>query len=120
MYRSSADAVLLEAYPIGWTLTVVSPSGSVVAKCCARTAPNPSFDASVMRIKGAPSNLGARRTGSSSRMRFSRVNALVCLAVQYCVRLWSRRNWRCFHFPLRSCDMSRLRCRSVSGAAIRE
>ena len=44
----------------------------------------------------------------------------VCLAVQHCVRLWLHRNWRCFHFPLHSCDMSMLRCRSVSGTAIRE
>ena len=59
---------------MGWIVVFVSLSGRVMVKCWARIVPNPSFDVSVIRMKGVPLNLSAQRTGSSSRICFSWVN----------------------------------------------
>ena len=88
----------------------------------ASTALKLSFDTSVTSMKGVPSNLGACRTGSSSRVCLSLMKALVCFTFQYGARLWSCRNWWSFRFPLccSGCGRSRLHCKSVSGAAMCE
>lgn len=60
-------------------MVFISPSGRVVIKHWTRTVPNPSFNTSVIGMKGVLLNLGTCRTGFSSRMHFSQVLSSIVL-----------------------------------------
>src|SRR5271168_1187714 len=63
LYFSSVFDVLLDAEPIGWHFRTTLPLGSVYSNLWDNTAPNASWDPSVVTMKGVPSHLGPHSTG---------------------------------------------------------
>jgi hypothetical protein len=88
LYFPSDRDVRFDANPSGCSFVTSHPFGSVVVNRWAKTAPNPSWQPSLVTMKCVPSHWGPLSTGSDVNIFFSPRNAWVWAGFQWSFSLW--------------------------------